>query len=320
MRDAQLEGVHLTPEPRRFYPGRGLAGPVLGFAGIDGRGLDGIELTMNERLSGRRVSAAALRDASGALMMPDGAVVPDAGRVGDADHRSLRAVHRRARAGGRDREEPGARRRHRRARCADRRRAGHGQLADLRSEPAGGRARPRGAQPRDHRRVRDRLDDEGVQRGRGARGRHGRARHRVRRRRRADEGRAQADPRHLPRPGADRRRHHQALVQRRRGEDRAAAGPRPAARRRWSASASAQKTGIELPGEERGLLRDAKRWGAIELATVSFGMGMSVTPLQVAAGFAAIANGGVYRAPRIVREVRDARGQVLRGRGGRAPG
>jgi cell division protein FtsI (penicillin-binding protein 3) len=72
-----------------------------------------------------------------------------------------------------------------------------------------------------------------------------------------------------------------------------------------------RKTGIELPGEEGGLMRDARRWGAIELATISFGYGMSATPLQVAAAFAAIANGGVYRAPRIVKEVRDASGLVL---------
>ena len=81
-REARLEGVHLTPEPRRFYPGRGLAGPVLGFADIDGRGLDGVELIMNERLSGRRVSAAALRDATGTLlMMPDRPVEPDPGEA-----------------------------------------------------------------------------------------------------------------------------------------------------------------------------------------------------------------------------------------------
>src|SRR5690606_13662595 len=52
VRAADLPGVYLTPEPRRFYPGRRLAGPLLGFAGIDGRGLDGLELTMNDLLAG----------------------------------------------------------------------------------------------------------------------------------------------------------------------------------------------------------------------------------------------------------------------------
>jgi cell division protein FtsI (penicillin-binding protein 3) len=67
------------------------------------------------------------------------------------------------------------------------------------------------------------------------------------------------------------------------------------------------KTGIELPGEQPGLVRPAARWGDIGLATVAYGYGLSVTPIQVAAAFAAIANGGVYHAPRLVREVRGDR-------------
>ena len=71
VRDAHLRGVYLTPEPRRFYPGRELAGPVLGFADIDGHGLDGVELTMNDLLTGKKASEAALRDATGKVMLPD---------------------------------------------------------------------------------------------------------------------------------------------------------------------------------------------------------------------------------------------------------
>ena len=63
------------------------------------------------------------------------------------------------------------------------------------------------------------------------------------------------------------------------------------------------KTLVELPGEQAGTLRPASRWRDIELATMSFGYGLTVTPLQIAAGVAAIGNNGVYRAPRIVDEV-----------------
>src|SRR5690606_86994 len=69
----------LTPEPRRFYPGKSLAGHILGFAGIDGRGLDGLELAMDEVLTGTRAQMAALRDASGKFMVDDPTAVPSPG-------------------------------------------------------------------------------------------------------------------------------------------------------------------------------------------------------------------------------------------------
>jgi cell division protein FtsI (penicillin-binding protein 3) len=76
------------------------------------------------------------------------------------------------------------------------------------------------------------------------------------------------------------------------------------------------KTGIELPGEQAGVLRDGAKWRDIETATIAFGYGLTVTPLQIAAALAAIGNGGIYREPRIVDEVVDGDGTVIyRGRG-----
>jgi cell division protein FtsI (penicillin-binding protein 3) len=72
-----------------------------------------------------------------------------------------------------------------------------------------------------------------------------------------------------------------------------------------------RETGIELPGERAGTLRPPKRWGVLGLASMAFGYGMTVTALQVAAGFATVGAGGVYREPRIIHEVRDATGQVM---------
>jgi len=48
----------------------------------------------------------------------------------------------------------------------------------------------------------------------------------------------------------------------------------------------------------------------VELATIAFGYGITATPLQITAGIAAIGNGGVYNAPRIVESVTDADGTV----------
>jgi cell division protein FtsI (penicillin-binding protein 3) len=71
------------------------------------------------------------------------------------------------------------------------------------------------------------------------------------------------------------------------------------------------RTGIELPGEQAGMLRDAARWRDRDLASISFGYGLSVTPLQVAAATAAFGNRGIYVEPRIVDRVIDGDGTLL---------
>jgi cell division protein FtsI (penicillin-binding protein 3) len=60
-------------------------------------------------------------------------------------------------------------------------------------------------------------------------------------------------------------------------------------------------TGIELPGESAGILQDSKDWTASRAANVPIGQGVSVTTLQMASIYQAIANDGVRIAPRIVR-------------------
>ena len=65
------------------------------------------------------------------------------------------------------------------------------------------------------------------------------------------------------------------------------------------------KTGAGLPGESRGLLKAPDAWSDIQLANIAFGQGISVTPLQLTAAYAAIANDGVYQRPRIVWGVRN---------------
>jgi cell division protein FtsI (penicillin-binding protein 3) len=72
-----------------------------------------------------------------------------------------------------------------------------------------------------------------------------------------------------------------------------------------------RRTGIDLPGEAAGLLRRPETWGPIELADHGFGQGVAVTPIQLAAAYAAIANGGVLMRPYVVREASDGDGNVL---------
>jgi cell division protein FtsI (penicillin-binding protein 3) len=67
-------------------------------------------------------------------------------------------------------------------------------------------------------------------------------------------------------------------------------------------------TGVDLPGESAGLLMPLERWPGLAKAYISFGQGISVTPLQLAVAFAAVANGGRLLEPYVVEEIRGADG------------
>src|SRR5256886_5144545 len=71
-------------------------------------------------------------------------------------------------------------------------------------------------------------------------------------------------------------------------------------------------TGIGLPGESRGLLRDPQRWSPLSLPTMSIGQEVSVTALQMLAAFGAVANGGTLMQPRLVKAEFDADGREMR--------
>ena len=71
------------------------------------------------------------------------------------------------------------------------------------------------------------------------------------------------------------------------------------------------KTGIELPGETVGIVRKVERWQASSIGSIAIGQEVGVTPVQMVAAFGAIANDGVRIAPHLVREVRNAEGAVV---------
>jgi len=62
-------------------------------------------------------------------------------------------------------------------------------------------------------------------------------------------------------------------------------------------------TGIDLPGEEQGILLPPQQWSGASIGNLPIGQGVSVTPIQMATAYAAIANGGLLRTPRIVASV-----------------
>ena len=71
-------------------------------------------------------------------------------------------------------------------------------------------------------------------------------------------------------------------------------------------------TGLSFPGEAGGLLRTPSHWSKRSCPTIAIGHEVSVTPLQIALAYAAIANGGVLMRPMLAREIRDPDGNLVR--------
>jgi cell division protein FtsI (penicillin-binding protein 3) len=71
------------------------------------------------------------------------------------------------------------------------------------------------------------------------------------------------------------------------------------------------RSGIDLPGEAYGYLRDTSQWYGVDLATISFGQGVSTTALQLATAISAVANGGLLMKPYVVEKVSDESGAEL---------
>lgn len=70
-------------------------------------------------------------------------------------------------------------------------------------------------------------------------------------------------------------------------------------------------TEVELPGENPGILSPPDEWSGSQLATVSFGHGVSITPIALVRAYAAIANGGTLLRPRIVHALADPDGTII---------
>lgn len=73
-----------------------------------------------------------------------------------------------------------------------------------------------------------------------------------------------------------------------------------------------RSTGIDCLAERSGIVRPADEWSIRDLATAGFGQGLTVTSLQLACAASALVNGGVLRYPRIVKEVRNDDGSLFR--------
>jgi stage V sporulation protein D (sporulation-specific penicillin-binding protein) len=73
-----------------------------------------------------------------------------------------------------------------------------------------------------------------------------------------------------------------------------------------------KRTGIDLPGEAKGIIIDKNQIKPINIATMAMGQSIAVTPIQLLTAVSAIANGGQLNRPQIVREVKSKDGELIR--------
>lgn len=71
------------------------------------------------------------------------------------------------------------------------------------------------------------------------------------------------------------------------------------------------KTGIDFPGEEKGIVRPPSQWSLIDLPCISIGQGIAVTPLQMVTNFCALINGGKLLKPYLVKYISSPEGKVI---------
>ncbi len=73
-----------------------------------------------------------------------------------------------------------------------------------------------------------------------------------------------------------------------------------------------QKTGIDLPGEERGLVHSEENLGPVQMATSCFGQGLTTTMIQMASAISSVINGGEYYQPHVVKQILNDNGAVVK--------
>jgi len=311
----ELPGVYTVTEGRRFYPHGNLAAHVLGFVGVDSQGLEGLEQRYDRVIRGEPQYLEFDRDARGREMFTGGVgAAPDQGNrleltldaaIQEATERELQSGVAAARAVG------GA------AVVLD---PATGEVLALANVPTYNPNEPGDAADRRWRdRVRNRAITDPYEPGSTFKAVLA----------------AAAIEEHLVTPGelffcehgrfqAGGRTIHDAhpygwlsfaeviqfssnigatKVGERLGRDRY--------HRYLRAFGFGNRTGIELPGETPGIMRPVESWSRIDLATLSFGQGVSVTPLQMATAFAAIANGGTLLRPYVVRRIVAPGGEVV---------
>lgn len=305
-----LNGVGFAREPRRFYPQRELAAHVIGLVGTDAHGLDGLERSFEDELSGEQVTREGFRDAKGRKLLTNGVEDPQVRQGASLTltiDRQLQYVTEKAL----EKAVVDAKAVSGMAVVLDPR---TGELLALANAPRFNPNSPKDARPEAIRNraatdtfepgstfkafvVATALDEKVItedtefdcEKGRWAVGRH--VVHDT-------HPYALLKPRGILQVSSNI---CAAKVAQKLGRERLVAA--------YQRFGFGEKLGLGLPGEGRGSLPFPK--AEIALATQAFGQGLTATAVQLAAGYGALANGGVLMKPYLVSKVVDPDGVVL---------
>jgi cell division protein FtsI (penicillin-binding protein 3) len=312
VRELALPNVYLDREPRRYYPNRGLAGPILGWAGLDARGQEGIELQYDRWLRGERGQVQGLRDALGRAVLVGG--LGDGREVAGHDlettidrsiqfrlERSLESsvTKHRAKAGVAVALDPRT-----------------GEILAMAAVPSLNPNEPEGARERGvrNRAVTDPFEPGSTMKTFSITGALEAGVVRVDEDWDCEWGHYQIAGRTIhdaERIGevttagvlAKSSNICTAKIAMREGHERL--------HDIFLRFGFGRPTGVDLPGERAGQVRSVQKMGPVETATMSYGQGITATPLQMAAAYATVANGGVWHRPHVLRRVLDGAGRTV---------
>ena len=312
IRELDIPGVELTTEARRYYPNRHLAAHLIGFADIDGRGIEGIELAYEDRLRGSDRRVEAIRDRRGHVVfaddMEDDRTIQGQSVVLTIDKAIQHIAERELALGVRTFEARGGS-----VVVMD---PSTGEILALANYPPFNPNEP-SKHPTAHRRNRavvDRFEpgstvkpftmaaalaagavkpNQSINCENGVTRMGGRLLH-------------DAHPYEWLTPTqilAYSSNIGTAKIAQDLGKKDLYRG--------FRRFGFGEPTGLGVPGETAGILRHYRRWYEIDTAAVSFGQGMSVTNVQLATAMSAIANGGRLMQPMLVRRMSDGHGATI---------
>ncbi|AKU98025.1 Cell division protein FtsI [Labilithrix luteola] len=309
-----IKGLNIEGEGRRYYPGRELAGPVLGFVAPDGFGKDGLELSLDEELRGRVEEVKGLRDRSGRLIFSEGTNNEDALAGHDVtlslDQGIQHVVERELGVAQRTYETKGAS-----LVVMD---PHTGDILALASVP--------GYNPNDYadsdvdarrdRAVTDRFEPGSVMKvftvAAALAGGTLKPNDIIN----CEHGTYQLANVTIHDTHQNDLLSPTAVLAKSSNIGALKIGlalGEPALYAAYRRFGFGEPTGLPLPGEASGVLRPRGRaWYDVETANASFGQGVSVTTVQLAVAMSAIANGGKVMEPILVRKITDSRGNVLK--------
>jgi cell division protein FtsI (penicillin-binding protein 3) len=311
VRALDIPGIALTTEARRYYPNRELASHVLGFANVDGRGIEGLELAFDEKLRGSSTLVPAIRDRRGKVIFSD--LLDDRASQGDDITLSLDkaiqyAAERELELTVRTFEAKGGS-----AVAIDPR---TGEILAMANYPTFNPNQPAGAAPetRRNRSITDRFEPGSTIKSFTLAGaltanpglvnthidcEHGTMRL---------AGAVIHDTHSWAELTPTEVLVHSSNI----GAAKIGMGlGAPALHRTLRDFGFGATTGVDLPGEVAGVLRDPKSWYEVDTATIAFGQGISVTTLQLASAMSALANQGRWQRPTLVKRIENAHGEVV---------